>query len=437
MKNYKNIIPFIMVALMLASFVSLITNTIGENREYQEKLTEARKLAKLDVLEDSFQNYSDALKIKNTVEVNLEIGEMYVSHDWYSEAIAWGKHIIETFPKESKGYAFLLECYIHEGQFEEAFELRTQAETNRTVNEQFKKEMSKIEYAYDMGWNYFDDVGEEGNGFYPVRVGELWGYCNTEGEQKINPQFLEAKPFSLDGEAAVVDENHQYYYIAKSGNKKIALQNLKNVMSLSLTSNDMLVAGDNGVFGYYDRDFNKVLDGEYQYATIFNGGYAVVQTNSGWSLIDSKGKVVNDQNYDGFILDQKGIATRNDRAFARKGDSYIMINMKGEQIGEDSYINCRLFSEQDGYAAVQTTSGWTFIDKDGTRVIDSTFEDARSFKNGLAAVKKDGNWGYINPSGKLVIKNTFADAKDFNDKGKAFVKTDTAWVMIELYRNNN
>ena len=49
---------------------------------------------------------------------------------------------------------------------------------------------SKITRTYDVADDFSD-------GLAPVQVGNRWGYINKEGKVAINPQFNDARGFSL------------------------------------------------------------------------------------------------------------------------------------------------------------------------------------------------------------------------------------------------
>jgi hypothetical protein len=73
---------------------------------------------------------------------------------------------------------------------------------------------------------------------------------------------------------------------------------------------------------------------------------------------------------------------------------------------------------------------------EGDLVIEPAYDDARSFSNDVAAVKIEDKWGFIDPEGKLVIEATFDEVKDFSGKGTCFVKIETKWRLLSLYRLN-
>jgi hypothetical protein len=58
----------------------------------------------------------------------------------------------------------------------------------------------------------YDDAKSFSIGLAAVSVDGMWGYINASGEYRLMPVFTDAKPFSTDGIAAV-EENGIWNYI--------------------------------------------------------------------------------------------------------------------------------------------------------------------------------------------------------------------------------
>lgn len=433
-KNYKYLIPIAMVVLMLLGIYTVISNAVSEKKEYNACLAEARKLADLEIIEDSITYYKKALEIRNTLDVNLEIGEVLVKYEWYSDAVEWGEYLLEQYPKEAKVYEFLLEQYINGEQYEECFSLRKEASGRNAKSKEFDELISRIEYVYETGYEMYDDVLVYAHGLCPFQQDGKWGYANEKGKKVIKASFEWTGAFSGDGIAPVKTVNGEYYFIADTGNKKVAVQNITNCTGLGMSIGNILPAADAGVYAYYNQDFEQVVNGAYDMALPMNEGIAAVQKDGKWFFINEKGKTITDK-YEQILYDEKGIAFRNGRAFVKNSQVVSMIDNDGKIIGE-GYEDAHPFFAEDGYAAVVVNGKWGFIDKDGEMKIEPQFDDARSFMNGLAAVEKNGKWGYITESGTIAIDYSFEGAKEFNSKGIAFIKMMDKWITIKLLRSS-
>ena len=116
MKNYKNLVPIGLVVFMGVGIYSVFANAATENSDYHAYLKKARKDAKLEVIEEAVQYYGKALELNDSIELRMEVGELYADQGWTSEAIQWGESIISKYPKESAGYEFLLKEYIEDAR---------------------------------------------------------------------------------------------------------------------------------------------------------------------------------------------------------------------------------------------------------------------------------------------------------------------------------
>lgn len=435
MKNYKYLIPIALVTLMVISICSTIMDASNKKEEYENAMNVAREAAELGIIEDAIFNYQTAMELNPSVDIAVELGEVYVAQGWISEAAAWGEEIIEVYPDEAAGYSFLMEQYIAMEDFEECFQIIDVVKARKIEDKEIEELYAKIEYVYEYGFEYYDDVTVYSSGLCAVMEDDLWGYVDLDGELTIKPEFLWAGVFTTDEIAPIESVDGEYYYISTNGNKKVVAQNIENCVDLGASIENILPASDNGDYSYYNRDFEKVIEQSYTYASAMNGGIAAVNENGNWYLIDGEGNKLT-KAYDSIVTDDKGIAYRNERAFVKNANKVSMIDSQGNLIGAQTYEDAKLFFQTDAFAAVKIGEKWGFVDKNGEIVIEPEYTDARSFSNGYAAVEKNGQWGFIDTDGKLVIGCRFKEARDFNESGNVFVSVDGRWKLLKLIKNN-
>ena len=435
MKNYKYLIPVGLIALMGIGVYSTVFNAAEKNTEYNDYVKKARADAKQEIIEEAEEYYAKALKLKDTLELRMEIGNVYVANGQTRQAVAWGEDLVDRYPENSEAYEFLLKQYIEQEAYAECFSLRDQAEARKAKSQKFDEMMRQVDYKYEFGYNSYQDVSVYSNGMCAVQEDGLWGYADMEGNTKIPLQFAWAGPFSTDEIAPVQDENGEFYYISGTGNKRIDLEGINGCTALGVSVNGIFPAAAQGTYAYYDENLKKIA-GDYKQASTMSGSIGAVETEDGWNLVNEKGEKITDELFDSIVMDEKGVVFRNDRIFAEEAAKYFMLDETGKKVEKQTYDAAKIFLSKDGYAAVESGMKWGFIDKDGKMMIEPQYDDAHSFSNGYAAIKANGKWGFINTDGDLVIEPQFSEVKDFNEQGNVFVQSENQWVLLKLLRNN-
>jgi hypothetical protein len=222
-------------------------------------------------------------------------------------------------------------------------------------------------------------------GLFRVCADGKWGFIDSNGTIKIEPEFETAYFDFSEGLAPVDPEGPPYR------------------------------------FGYIDASGRMVIEPQFASAGQFVEGMAEVgdrdQGDGGkWGAIDRSGSLVVPMQYDSPPLFSEGLAAvRSDGAW------YFIDKTGATALGP---FKCAgNFSE--GLAYVDWGDGRGFIDKDGARVIELpdglTCGDwpEKGFSEGLAAVRSQVGdtilWGYVDTAGKLVIDPQYASASAFSE----------------------
>lgn len=430
MKNYKNLVPIILVVLFVLGIYMKVDSNMDLNKEYKEYLTAARKYKEAEIYVDAETNYLLAAETKPSVELYVEIGEFYQLYNKRA-AIKWGKETVETYPEETLGYEFLLSLYSEVGKYEDFYDLydtvlKRELETETIAN--LQKRLS-TEYYFEGKYEY---AGSFAGGYCKVYEDNLWRFVNAKGTEVTGLKYVAVGNF-CDGVAPVKDKLGEFYFIDPSGNKKLVLENFKNIDEIGSYDNELCTVYDGKTWGVYS------LDGELKYGGFSNvsalsNGVIAVEKDGKWTLLDESGNQIIKDSFDYIKQDDKGIVYRNSRLFVEEKGKYYLIDKEGNKITKTSFDDAKIFNGPE-YAAVKVKDKWGFINVDGEIVIEPIYEDARSFSNGYAAVKMDGKWGYIDENNNIFIDYQFSDARDFTDKGSVFVNFGI-WRLLRLYSYN-
>ncbi len=433
MKNYKFLVPVVLVVLLVLSIYRTYSSNISNLNLYNENLTAAREARELGVWTDAETYYKTAISYKPSVDVYVELGEMYIESDQQTKAKRWGETLCDAYPKDSRAYEYMIRTYILYKNYEECFRIYDEVCDLQLVSEEIETEMASVEYLYYSNGKY-DDATVFSGGYCAIYSGEGWGYADTVGDEAIKCSYLYAGPFASEV-APVIDMDGEAYFIDSEGNKKIAVKNIDHIEMLGLIENGVFSLYDGKTWGFYNKD-GELLFGGYEDASSIGNGLAAVKKDGYWSIVDSSGTVLTEDKYTDVLQDEKGIVYRNNRLFVGLGGNYYMIDSTGQKITSTAYENADIF-HGDGYAAVQINGLWGFVDSDGSLAIDPQYEEAKSFSNGYAAVKVDGLWGFIDPENNFIIEPQFDGAKDFSTAGTVFVEENDAWRLLILYKYNH
>lgn len=278
-----------------------------------------------------------------------------------------------------------------------------------------------------------------------MRVGTKWGYIDKSGAFLVQPQYLDALPFS-EGLAAVMVGVH-WGFIDHSGSLAIAPQfidakEFSEGRAAVKVSNEFSRSGDWG-WGFIDRNGKTVIRPHYTRTSYFREGMAHVCTDfSECEYIDPDGTVLKVLS---FPLTEGNRFTGPLKIGKRSGykDDWprLLLEPMGDEPneiseglpiyrdnnelkeltwqGEDPSLNgdLALFFRQGLAVATKSSRSKTvyvFVDRAGKEVL-GPFDYAGDFSEGLAVVKVGDQFGYVDRKGNFAIKPQFDWAGGFSE----------------------
>lgn len=172
-------------------------------------------------------------------------------------------------------------------------------------------------------------------------------------------------------------------------------------------------------FQYVDSDGKIIINPQFNIATIFKDGLALVKssgTDPKWGYISEDGKYTIMPNYLYATVFSENIAW-----VVSSNSAPTAINTKGEELFKlTDASSVKTFHEGLAAYSIRSEEGikWGFVDKKGNVKINPQFMEVKGFSGGKCAVmNSERKWGYIDSEGNITINYQFEDAQDFlNDR---------------------
>lgn len=159
----------------------------------------------------------------------------------------------------------------------------------------------------------------------------------------------------------------------------------------------------NEVKGIYELNSMKYDDiKDYCFHTDSEKGYAVVESEGKFGLIDNNNDVIADCIYDDIgLLSENLIPVKSD-------NEYYYINSDGYRklVPDEKADYLGTFSS--GYAPIEVNGKYGYVD-DKMNITEITYDFAGCFSDEIAAVEKDGKWAIIDTSLKTITDWEFDD----------------------------
>jgi hypothetical protein len=305
----------------------------------------------------------------------------------------------------------------------------------------------------------------------PAGVKE-WGYANLKGDLIIDAQYKKCIGFSEDGYAALYDGiKKQFFFINLKGEPlttEITGFKLIEILGFGMKGfYDGLAAikvGDR--WGYLNTGGKLAIPVNYEKVTVFNSGYAAVQRDNNFFVLDHNGKE--------YQVDSPGIVDLNEfseklasfktkagligfidgagkvaiqpkfqsagdfhggLAWAKSTSGKIgYIDPKGEWVIEPKFDAGKNLDPVSGLMRVKTGDKWGYSSKTGNVTYMADSEAIEDFSNGLAKGKKGDKFGFFNNKMEWAIEPQFDGARDFKNS-YASVKTGELWGVIDKTGN--
>ena len=441
-KKYQVLMPVVLPLALVFSVLFMVKNRMEALQNYRGHLQAAQEYAANGILSDALASYEAALELNPSLETYLAVGELFMDNGQYYNAEDWYEdELLERYPKSSETYAFGIRTKLAQNNVREAYQIYDVYQEHGLNSAVVEDLIAPLRYSFDLLGNYqevraFTNVAK----MAAVKIGNGWGYIDATGALVVRNIYQNAGDFAEL--APVVDQEGEAYFIDTAGNKKLSASYFQEkdpdfgtIVAFANVQDGMVLASNGKIWNYYDQASHEKLFGGYQEATGITNGIGAVSTDGeNWALISAAGQEITPAQYQGVLMDSKGVLCRCNAVFVKQNNGYLLVDRQGQPLNGTRYEDACAFNE-NSWAAVQKGGKWLFVNENGEEKSLGEFEQVKSFSTGVAAARQGEQWGYINGDGEWIIEPQFLDAEAFTSDGVAFVKTaEDQWQLLTLYR---
>lgn len=198
MKNYKFIVPIVLVVLLLLGVYLLYDSRSKTEQRYQSYLAEAREYRRLGIMVDAEDYYQRAYKIHPSSALGLELAACYDELYYPDKAASAGKHMIDDYPTEVSTYEFLIDHYYRQGSIRDVYKYAQIYRKRGLHSDQIEEILTAEQYTARRVSSYHN-VTTFCAGACAVAKKDYWGFVDETGNVIAALRYDNVGPYSDSG----------------------------------------------------------------------------------------------------------------------------------------------------------------------------------------------------------------------------------------------
>ncbi|MFI3319503.1 MAG: WG repeat-containing protein [Rikenellaceae bacterium] len=246
-----------------------------------------------------------------------------------------------------------------------------------------------------------------------LRESQKYGYLDAQNEEVI--PYIYSWATSFKNNIAYVKAGIYFGVIDTLGNYIIPLEYTYIKYNFSDTTGLILAVKDRRLT-IFDKQGHKQYTTDFDYWTSLSDSTAILLG------IDGRKALLSPKTKEFKWLPYSSVHKFGDNnlAIVHHAGKTGMIDKSGTEVVATKYDN--IYNPSEGLIVVKSDDKFGYIDTLGREITEPIFDYASGFNHSLAVVKTNNEYLYINHSGKAAFNKTFYDATKFTDWGIASVR---------------
>jgi len=264
--------------------------------------------------------------------------------------------------------------------------------------------ITPIKYDYIEGFGMISEYYPKDNNhtstFCLVEIGASYGIINATGKEIVPPIYDELNG-GIENGVIWARIGDKWGYLDTNGHSFAGSIQYENIGGF--LTNKLVSAKHKGKWGAVNQNGDVVIPFLYDYNFYFpqddSGGYypAAVAKNGMWGYIDTLGQEVLSFKYEEARSFIDGVAV------VKRSNRILFITTNGSLVKELQYDDIGTNYQFYNLYPVQLNGKWGYAKQLGEEVIAPKYTFAGEFQSGLAIVELGNKFGVIDTQGKLIL----------------------------------
>ena len=142
MKKYQVLFPVLLPLALFGSFAYMIQGRLQTREQYNACLAQAVQYYKNGVTEEAVSSYQKALEISPSIEVCLEIGQIYLEQQQYQKAERlYSEQMVKQYPRDARTYEYGIQTALAQNNPRKAYQVYDAGKERGLQSEQMDTQM--------------------------------------------------------------------------------------------------------------------------------------------------------------------------------------------------------------------------------------------------------------------------------------------------------